>query len=158
VVRRHPLAADDAGDLREEAAVTTDSKDDFDYSTKGAVADFASTFAGVLLLIAAAFSVIQGISAIADDDLYAAGSDYLYQFNMTTWGWIHLIIGVLSAAVAVGILIRAEWGQLTGIIVASLAILTNFAFLPHYPLWAVVVIAFNAFVIWALCTQMKHHS
>jgi hypothetical protein len=135
--------------------VSTGTRDDVDDSTRGFFADLTATFAGVLLLIASLFDVLQGGSAVANDDLYAQGSEYLYKFDMTTWGWIHIILGVLGVAVAVGILLRAAWGQLTGIMVASLSMLTNFMFLPAYPVWSAFIIGFNAIVIWALCTQLK---
>lgn len=112
-------------------------------------------FGGVLLLIVSAFDVLQGGSAVANDALYAAGSDYLYKFDMTAWGWVHIILGVLGMAIAVGILLRATWGQITGIMVASLSMLTNFMFLPIYPVWSAFIIGFNALVIWALCSQLK---
>jgi hypothetical protein len=42
-----------------------------------------------------------------------------------------------------------------GIFVAALALLTNFAFLPYYPVWGLVLMALDALVIWALCTQLS---
>ena len=128
----------------------------YEYSAKGAWADFVAMFAGVLLVIAGGFQMLQGLAAIANDDLYAQGSGYLYDFNMTAWGWVHLLIGAISVVVGVGIAIRQSWGQVSGMIVAVLSMLTNFAFLPHYPLWAVTVIAFDVLVIWALSTQLAH--
>jgi hypothetical protein len=126
-----------------------------DDSTRGFVADLTATFGGVLLLIASGFDILQGASAVANDDLYAQGSEYLYKLDMTAWGWVHIILGVLGVLVAVGILMRASWGQITGIMVASLMILTNFMFLPIYPVWGAFIIGFNALVIWALCSQLK---
>ncbi|HEU5036447.1 MAG TPA: hypothetical protein VFT70_05545 [Nocardioides sp.] len=134
-----------------------ESRYEIDYSTKGTVADFAASFAGVLLIVTALLDILQGMSAIANDDLYAKGSDYLYKFDMTAWGWVHLVLGVIALAIAIGILRRTGWGQLGGMIIAGLGILTNFAALPHYPLWALIVIAFYALVIWSLSTQMKHY-
>ena len=142
---------------RAEHAGMDESRYEIDYSTKGTVADFAASFAGVLLIVTALLDILQGMSAIANDDLYAKGSDYLYKFDMTTWGWVHLVLGVIALGIAIGILRRTGWGQLGGMIVASLGILTNFAALPHYPLWALIVIAFYALVIWSLSVQMKHY-
>jgi hypothetical protein len=134
-----------------------ESRYDIDYSTRGLAADVTATFAGVLLMIASFFDILQGASAVANDDLYAQGSEYLYKFDMTAWGWIHVVIGVLGVAVSIGILRRAGWGQVTGIIVAGLSMLTNFAFLPVYPVWGAFIIGFNALVIWALCVQMRKY-
>ena len=128
-----------------------------DYSTKGIWADLLSTFGGVLLLIGAFMELLQGLSAISNDDLYSQGSDYLYQFNMQVWGVVHLVIAVLSAIVAVGVLARKSWGQISGVIVAGLSMIGNFAFIPHYPLWSLIVIALDALVIWALLTQLGRY-
>lgn len=130
-------------------------RSDLDSATKGTVADLTSTLAGTLLLVTALFDILQGLSAIAKDDLYAAGEDYLYQFDATTWGWVHLVIGVLALAIAIGILVGADWGRVCGLIVAGLAMLTNFAFLPYYPFWSITVITFSGVVMWALCTQLN---
>jgi hypothetical protein len=137
--------------------VSTGTRHDVDDSTKGFFADLTATFGGVLLLIASGFDLLQGASAVANDDLYAQGSEYLYKFDMTAWGWVHIILGVLGVLVAVGILMRAGWGQITGIMIASLSILTNFMFLPIYPVWSAFIIGFNAIVIWALCSQLKSY-
>jgi dolichyl-phosphate-mannose--protein O-mannosyl transferase len=137
--------------------MSSESRYETDYSTKGTIADLTASFAGILLIVTASMDILQGVAAIANDDLYSQGSDYLYKFNMTTWGWIHVVLGVVGIVVAVGILRRTGWGQVGGMIVAGLGILTNFAALPRYPLWAIVVIAFYALVIWSLSTQLKHY-
>lgn len=137
--------------------MSSGTRHDVDDSTRGFFADLTATFGGVLLLIASGFDILQGASAVANDDLYAQGSDYLYKFDMTAWGWVHLILGVLGVLVAVGILMRASWGQITGIMIASLSMLTNFMFLPIYPVWSAFIIGFNAIVIWALCSQLKSY-
>lgn len=121
----------------------------------GFMTDFMSIFAGVLLVIGAAFGILQGASAIANDDLYAAGSDYLYKFDMTVWGWTHVVLGVLGALVAIGIFLGTSWGRVCGMIVAGLSAIANFAFLPYYPLWAITVIAIDVLIIHALATQLK---
>jgi hypothetical protein len=126
-----------------------------DRSARGAFAHVVSPFAGFLLLIVSLLDVLQGLSAVANDDLYAQGGDYLYEFDLTTWGWVHLVLGVLGVLVAVGILLRAGWALFTGIVVASLSVLTNFMFLPIYPAWSAFIIGFNVLVIWALSNELK---
>lgn len=135
----------------------SESRHEIDYSTKGFAADVTASFAGVLLIVTALLDILQGMSAIANDDLYSSGSDYLYKFDMDVWGWIHVVLGVIALAIAIGILKRTGWGQVGGMIVAGLGILTNFAALPHYPLWPMLVIAFYALVIWSLSAQMRNY-
>jgi len=119
------------------------------------VADLTAMFAGVLLVVASIFDMLQGGSAIANDDLFSAGSEYLYKLNMTTWGTVHLIIGAVGFVAGIGILRGATWGQLIGIGVAGLSMLTNFAFIPIYPWWSITIILFDLLIIWALTTQLK---
>lgn len=121
----------------------------------GFMTDVVGVLAGVLLLMSGAFEILQGASAIANDDLYAAGSDFLYQFDMTVWGWVHLVIGVLSIIVGIGILGGRSWALVAGMIIAGLSAIANFAFLPHYPLWAVTVIAVDLLIIHALSVQLR---
>jgi hypothetical protein len=125
-----------------------------DTSTKGIFADVVASFAGVVMLLTSLMEIIQGMAAVANGDLYAAGSDYLYQFNMTVWGTAHIVIGAVSAIVAVGILMHKHWGYLAGLIVTGLSMLGNFAFLPRYPVWSGFVIALDVLIIWALLTVL----
>jgi membrane-associated PAP2 superfamily phosphatase len=117
--------------------------------------DVVGVLAGVLLLMSGAFEILQGAAAIANGDLYSAGSDFLYQFNMTVWGWVHLVIGVLSIIVGIGILGGRSWALVAGMIIAGLSAIANFAFLPHYPLWAITVIAVDLLIIHALSVQLR---
>lgn len=137
--------------------MNSESRNEIDYSGRGAVADITATFAAVLLLITSLMEILQGLAAINDPEFFAAGADYAFDFDVAAWGWVHVVLGVISVFVAVGIMRRQSWAQVLGMIIAGLAMLTNFAWLPHYPLWAIVIIAINAFVIWALSVQLKNY-
>lgn len=130
------------------------TEDDYAYSAKGGWIDFLATFGGVLLIISAGFEVLQGAAAIANPEFFASGDEYLYRFSGTTWGWTHLILGVLSAVVAIGIFMRKPWAWLAGIVIVGLTMLTNFASLPQYPVWSVTIIAIDVAIIWALSMQL----
>src|SRR5262245_32301919 len=115
---------------------TTPTRGDYDSQRHLTTAITVNTFAGVMLLTLGALAVLQGISAAAKDDVFVTGKDYVYKIDLTTWGWVHIILGVIAIAIALGILAGQTWGQVAGIGVAGLSILANFAFLPYYPLWA----------------------
>ena len=138
--------------------MTTDSSrtSHYDTSTKGLVALGVTGFAGVMLATVGVFQVLEGIAALAKDTAVLVGRNYAYQFDLTSWGWIHLILGIIAIAVGIGILMGQTWGRVLGICIAVLTSLSNFAFLPYYPIWSLVILAFNAFVIWALCTQLSN--
>ncbi|EGX60862.1 integral membrane protein [Streptomyces zinciresistens K42] len=107
-------------------------------------------FAGVLLLVNGLLALLQGISAIAADDVYARVGDYVFKANLTAWGWILLVIGVVAMCVGYGILKGAWWARITGIFLASLSMVAHFLFLPYAPVWSVVMVGIDFFVILAL--------
>jgi hypothetical protein len=125
-----------------------------DTSRKGAVAAGVTGFAGVLLMLNAVMQILQGFVALGNDGVLVTGVNYEYELSVTAWGWIHLIVGLLGLAVGIAIIAGQTVGYLAGIAVAFLGAATNFAFLPYYPFWSVLVIAFDVLVIWALCTQL----
>jgi hypothetical protein len=113
------------------------------------------TFAAVTLFTLSVFQILQAIAAIAEDEVFVTGINYSYAIDVSTWGWIHLGLGLIGVAVGLGLLAEQTWARVAGIVVAVLVALANFAWLPHYPLWSLLIIAFSVLVIWALTTQMK---
>ncbi|WP_127359371.1 DUF7144 family membrane protein [Actinacidiphila soli] len=108
-------------------------------------------FAGVMMIFGGAMAIFEGISAIAKDDVFVTIANYAYTFNLTSWGWIHLVLGVLVVLAGAALFSGAMWARVTGIVLAGLSMIANFMWLPYYPVWAIVLIAVDAFVIWALC-------
>jgi len=107
-------------------------------------------FAGVMLIIMGVFDMIQGLVAIVNDEFYVIGIDYVFKFDVTTWGWIHLIGGAILIASGIGIFSGNVAGRTVGVIMAGLAAVWNFAWLPYYPVWSIIAIAMAVAVIWAL--------
>ncbi|RSS60489.1 hypothetical protein EF912_09910 [Streptomyces sp. WAC07061] len=114
-----------------------------------------SAFAGVLMTVSGVFSVFEGIAALANDEVYLPVGDYTFKFDLTAWGWIHLILGIIVFAVGVAILKGAHWGRVAGVVLASISVILHFLWLPYQPLWALIAIALGVFIIWALCTDRE---
>ncbi|MEU5278245.1 hypothetical protein ABZ782_05560 [Streptomyces asoensis] len=108
-------------------------------------------FAGVMMIFGGLMAIFQGIAAIAEDDVFVVTRNYAYNFNLTSWGWIHLVLGVLVVLAGAALFRGALWARIVGITVAGLSMIANFMWLPYQPVWAIVLIAVDAFVIWALC-------
>ena len=121
----------------------------------GPFAAGVAVFAGVLLATLAVLQMLQGIAAIAEDEVFVSGIDYVYKFDVTTWGWIHLVIGALALAVGLGILGGRSWALVAGMGLAVISALSQFMFMPFYPLWSLVLIAMNILIIWALANQWQ---
>jgi hypothetical protein len=113
-----------------------------------------SAFAGIVLATISVFEILEAIAALANDTVFVRGLNYTYEFDVTTWGWIHLLIGLVGLGTAAGILMGQAWGGILGILIASISMISNFLFLPYYPFWAITIIAVDVLIIWALCRHI----
>lgn len=129
-----------------------------EHSAKQGFAAGTSIAAGILLMVIGVLSVLQGISAVAADDLLVISSGYVYEFNTTAWGWIHILMGIIEIAVAIGLITGATWARISAMILAAFSIIENFLSMPYYPAWSLLIIALNVVVIWAVATWKPAHS
>jgi hypothetical protein len=125
------------------------------HTTKYAWAAGLTAFAAVMLTLAGLLGIFRGVMAIAEDDVFVTTPSYVFRFDLTGWGWIHLVLGVIALAVSVGLYQAAAWARAGGVVIAALVVLANFLSLPYYPVWSVIVIALSGFIIWALCVARK---
>ncbi len=109
-----------------------------------------TVFAGTIMIMIGVMHVFQGIVALVNDTFYVAGEEWVLQLDVTSWGWVHLILGAVVALAGFFVFRGAVWARTVGVIMAVLSGLASFAWLPYYPVWALVVIALDVFVIWAL--------
>ena len=124
-----------------------------DAASRAAWAAGGTVFAGLMLLIAGVMAILEGIVGINRDAVFTLNSgSYTYRFDIASWGWIHLALGVVALLVGYGVLRGAEWGRIGGILIAGLNMIANFLFLPYQPVWAIVMVAIDVFIIWALAT------
>jgi hypothetical protein len=111
-------------------------------------------FAGVMLMMLGAFQAIEGLVAIFRDEYYVVTrSGLLLTMDFTTWGWVHLILGLIAVGTGIGVLLGQMWARVTGIVIAVLSALANLAFLPAYPIWATIIIALDVLAIYALAVH-----
>ncbi|MGX1668798.1 DUF7144 family membrane protein [Streptomyces sp. NPDC055400] len=109
----------------------------------------ATLFAVVTLLVSGPLSILLGVSGIASDTVFAR-SRYAYRFDLTAWGWIHLVIGVALVVAGLGVAAGKSWGRGAGIAVAAISLITQFMFIPYYPAWAITVMALDLLIVWSL--------
>jgi hypothetical protein len=110
-------------------------------------------FAAIMMIMAGTFQAIAGLVAIFENEFYVATRNYLFQFDATTWGWVHLLIGLVVAFAGWGLLSGRTWARVVGITVAMLSAIANFLFIPYYPFWSLLIITLDVFVIWAIAAH-----
>jgi hypothetical protein len=134
----------------------SDPGQDYDHSTKGSWAYGIAAFAGVLLAMMGLFQFLQGLSAVFKDNVFAVSPDYVFSVDLTAWGWIHMLIGVAAVGVGISVLYGQTWALATGILIAILSAVANFAFIPYYPAWSILVIAIDVAAVWALTSLLRN--
>jgi hypothetical protein len=101
-------------------------------------------FAGVMMIMSGIFQCFAGVVAIFDNAVY-----------VTTLGWIQLLLGVVVALAGAALGSGRTWGRPVAVILAALSALTYFLLIPSYPFWALTVITFHSFVMWALRAEIR---
>jgi hypothetical protein len=111
-------------------------------------------FAGVILLVNGIFSAVQGLAAILKaDTYYAVVEGDLWLFDITGWGWFNLFLGALQIATAFGLFAEAGWARVVAIVLGVISSIVQMILLPLQPWWALIVIAINITIIYALVVR-----
>ncbi len=109
------------------------------------------SFTGVLLFVVGFFNVIYAILAIAEDEIVlASGPRVTVLLDVTTWGWVHLVLGLALVAAGIGIFLGQLWARVVGVVVVAVNMVTQMMNVPAYPVWSLLVIALDVVIIWAL--------
>jgi hypothetical protein len=134
----------------QEAEGATDMSQDVSArGTGGAI------FAGTLLIIGSALWMLEGLAGIVRGTSYIESANYWITTSAGTWGWIHLIGGIIGLAAGFGIFSGAGWARWLGILIASISVIVNFAFIPLAPWWALTLIFIDLWVIHSLFVHRR---
>lgn len=110
-------------------------------------------FAAVMLMILGTLDVIWGIAAIANDEVVVVGGHGVMIFDITAWGWIQLILGALIALTGVGLFLGNTAARWVGVFLVSLNVLLQVVWFSAAPLWAILIIALDVFIIYQICVN-----
>jgi hypothetical protein len=107
-------------------------------------------FAAVMMIVNGIFHVFQGLAAVMTEEFFVPLPNYVVTIDVTTWGWIHLIFGVLIAIAGFYLFSGSRPAAIFALVLAVISTIGNFAFIPFYPIWALLLIAVDVFIIWAI--------
>ena len=109
-----------------------------------------TAFAGLMLMMVGVFHALTGFAAILENEFFVVRPNYAYEVDITAWGWLHLIYGIILVAAGRGVFTGATWARVVGITLASISAIANFFFIPYQPVWSILMIALAVLVIAAL--------
>jgi hypothetical protein len=112
-------------------------------------------FAGWLMVIIGSLDFFQGLIAVIRDKYYVLTPNQIIVFDLTTWGWITLIWGIVIGLAGLALLAGAGWARWFTIVVGSLNFIVQLGFVgsAQYPLWALTGLALTAVVLYALIVR-----
>jgi hypothetical protein len=150
----HRETAGYAGDdARQQAGARAGYGRGDDYGRSGGMAQSGFTaLAATLMILAGLWSFLEGLIGIVHQSFYRTMPSYYYGFTIHDWGWVHLALGIVLFAAGACVLLGQTWAKVVGITLAVFSGIANFMFLPYYPLWSIIMIAIDLFIIWALAT------
>ena len=107
-------------------------------------------FAGIMMIIAGSLNAVYGLVALFNDNWVVWGNTGAVVLDITQWGWVHLILGVVVLLAGAGVMSGNILARTVGVFVAGISLIVNFLALPVYPVWSLVIITLDVLVIWAL--------
>jgi hypothetical protein len=124
--------------------------------TKSSMAGWIG-FAGMLMLILGGIDVFQGLIALFEDEYYVVTGSGFLVVDLTAWGWIMVIWGVLLVLAGLALLAGRSWARWFTIVVVTLNVFAQLGFLGNsqYPLWALTALALNVVVLYALTARWR---
>lgn len=114
-----------------------------------------TAFAGIVLVLVGAFNVIFGLTAIFEDETLTATGGRVIVWDLTTWGWIHLVLGLVQVLAGLGLFAGREWTRWAAIVFAMLNAIGQVAFITVFPLWTLLVITLDIVVIYQLTARWE---
>ena len=109
-----------------------------------------TAFAGFMMIMMGGWWIISGLVGLFNSEFYVVTLRWIFQFDISTWAWIHLIVGSIILVAGILLFQGAVWARTVGVIIAVIAGLLSFAWLPYYPIWAILFIVVSIAIIWAL--------
>ena len=112
-------------------------------------------FAGLLLMIIGGLDFLQGLTAVIRDQYYVQGKNGALVIDISQWGWVMMICGVLLAFVGYGLMSGATWARMLAIVGVSLNFIAQLSFdgSASFTLWGLCVLILNILVLWALIVR-----
>jgi hypothetical protein len=107
-------------------------------------------FAAIMMLMTGTFNVISGMAAVFNDEVFVAGPETIVLLDLTTWGWVHIFLGLAVAGTGLALMSGQMWARVVGVLLVMLNMVTQLLLLPAYPWWAVIILAVDTVVLWAI--------
>lgn len=107
-------------------------------------------FAAFMLVLSGILQIVGGLTALLRDTYFLVGEKAVLAFDYTTWGWVHLLVGVIVLCAGISLFQGSTWARVVAVLLAMVNFVVQFAFLQSYPIWSLVAMTIDVLVIYAL--------
>ena len=114
-----------------------------------------AAFAGVVLFIVGSLDALWGLGGILNDDVVVVGGQGALVADITTWGWVHLLLGIAMAVTGIGLLLGNEAARWLGVLFVSVNAISQIVWFPAAPLWAFLLIVLDVTILYQLTARWK---
>jgi hypothetical protein len=114
-------------------------------------------FAAMVMVILGGINFLQGLIALIEDEYFVPTAAGFLVVDLTTWGWVLLLWGVLLFFAGLALISGKSWARWFTIVVVTLNIFAQLGFLGNsqYPLWALTTLTLNIIVLYALTARWE---
>ena len=106
--------------------------------------------ASALMVIGGIFHFIEGLAAVINDDFFVVVGGYAFDMDVSTWGWIHMVGGIVVAIAGIGLLSGSVLARIVAVAVVTVSAIINFLTIPYYPVWSIIMLAVDGGILWAV--------
>jgi hypothetical protein len=114
-----------------------------------------TVLAGVLMILSGVYGFLAGLAMVIKGGFFVSPSGYAYFWTTRGWGWAELILGAVVFLGGVCVMLGMTWARVLGVFLATLSAIGSFMVLPWYPIWSIILIAVDVFIIWALLAYRR---
>jgi hypothetical protein len=117
-----------------------------------------AAFAGVMLFMVGSLDALWGLAAVLNDDVVVVGGHGALIADLTTWGWVHLIVGSLMALTGVGLLMGSNAARVPAIFFVTINAISQIVWFPAAPLWSFLLIILDVTIIYQLTARWDNQA
>jgi hypothetical protein len=112
-------------------------------------------FVGVVLLVVGSLDALWGLAGILNDEVIVVGGRGALIVDLTTWGWVHLILGSLMALTGLGLFVENQAARVAAIFFVAVNAVAQIVWFPAAPLWAFLMIILDVTIIYQLTARWE---
>jgi hypothetical protein len=112
-----------------------------------------TVFAGMVLVIVGSLDALWGLAGVLNDQVLVVGGHGAIIADVTTWGWVHLILGSIIALTGMALFTGSSTARWIAVFFVTVNAVLQIVWFPLAPLWAFLIIILDVTIIYHLTAR-----